>query len=100
MIRMSCRFDFKFFFYKALVLHVLYAIFLLFLQHKPPPANKSSSKICRVCGDEIGYKENGELFVACHVCAFPVCRPCYEYERSEGNQCCPQCNSRYKRHKG
>jgi len=72
----------------------------LFLQHKPPPTGKSSSKICRVCGDEIGYKENGELFVACHVCAFPVCKPCYEYERSEGNQCCPQCNSRYKRHKG
>ncbi|KAM1795564.1 hypothetical protein ACFX11_035895 [Malus domestica] len=60
----------------------------------------SSIKVCRVCGDEIGYKEGGELFVACHVCGFPVCRPCYDYERSEGNQCCPQCNTRYKRHKG
>ncbi|XP_009370338.2 cellulose synthase A catalytic subunit 4 [UDP-forming] [Pyrus x bretschneideri] len=60
----------------------------------------SSIKVCRVCGDEIGYKEDGELFVACHVCGFPVCRPCYDYERSEGNQCCPQCNTRYKRHKG
>ncbi|KAK9265841.1 hypothetical protein L1049_027074 [Liquidambar formosana] len=47
-----------------------------------------------------GLKENGELFVACGECGFPVCRPCYEYERSEGNQCCPQCNTRYKRHKG
>ncbi|TKY72666.1 Cellulose synthase A catalytic subunit 4 of UDP-forming [Spatholobus suberectus] len=64
------------------------------------PTSQPSSKTCRVCGDEIGYKENGELFVACHVCGFPVCRPCYEYERSEGNQCCPQCNTRYKRHKG
>ncbi|KAE8686111.1 Cellulose synthase A catalytic subunit 3 [Hibiscus syriacus] len=41
-----------------------------------------------------------ELFVACHVCGFPVYRPCYEYERSEGTQCCPQCNTRYKRQKG
>ena len=57
-------------------------------------------KICRVCGDEIGVKENGEVFVACLECGFPVCRPCYEHERSEGNQCCPQCNTRYKRHKG
>ena len=57
-------------------------------------------KTCRVCGDEIAVKENGEVFVACHECGFPVCRPCYEYERSEGNQCCPQCNTRYKRHKG
>ncbi|XP_015901173.3 cellulose synthase A catalytic subunit 4 [UDP-forming] [Ziziphus jujuba] len=67
---------------------------------EPPPNRHSASKICKVCGDEIGYKDNGELFVACHVCGFPVCRPCYEYERSEGNQCCPQCNTRYKRHKG
>ncbi|KAL9314775.1 hypothetical protein ACSQ67_020227 [Phaseolus vulgaris] len=64
------------------------------------PTRQPSSKTCRVCGDEIGYKENGEVFVACHVCGFPVCRPCYEYERSEGNQSCPQCNTRYKRHKG
>ncbi|KAG8640234.1 cellulose synthase A catalytic subunit 4 [UDP-forming] isoform X2 [Manihot esculenta] len=59
-----------------------------------------SSKVCRVCGDEIGVKEDGQIFVACGVCGFPVCRPCYEYERSEGNQCCPQCNTRYKRHRG
>ncbi|XP_031093607.1 cellulose synthase A catalytic subunit 2 [UDP-forming]-like isoform X2 [Ipomoea triloba] len=41
-----------------------------------------------------------ELFVACNECAFPVCRPCYEYERREGNQACPQCKTRYKRIKG
>ncbi|KAK8486699.1 hypothetical protein V6N11_069061 [Hibiscus sabdariffa] len=61
---------------------------------------QSPARICKVCGDKIGQKENGEVFVACHVCGFPVCRPCYEYERSEGNQCCPQCNTRYKRLKG
>ncbi|KAJ7977191.1 Cellulose synthase [Quillaja saponaria] len=68
-------------------------------EHRPP-TRESESKLCRVCGDEIGYKEDGALFVACHLCGFPVCRPCYDYERSEGNQCCPQCNTRYKRHKG
>ncbi|KAH7691046.1 Cellulose synthase (UDP-forming) protein [Dioscorea alata] len=60
----------------------------------------ANSKICRVCGDEIGVKDNGEVFVACTECGFPVCKPCYEYERTEGNQACPQCNIRYKRHKG
>ncbi|RZR71333.1 hypothetical protein BHM03_00004690 [Ensete ventricosum] len=25
---------------------------------------------------------------------------CYEYERREGTQACPQCKTRYKRHKG
>ncbi|KAF2292697.1 hypothetical protein GH714_026782 [Hevea brasiliensis] len=69
-------------------------------EHRPSTRQSVSSKICRVCGDEIGVKEDGQLFVGCHVCGFPVCRPCYEYERSEGNQSCPQCNTRYKRHKG
>eukprot|EP00257_Ricinus_communis_P020113 XP_015579274.1 cellulose synthase A catalytic subunit 4 [UDP-forming] isoform X2 [Ricinus communis] len=68
-------------------------------EHRPP--TRQSGKVsCRVCGDDIGVKEDGTLFVACHVCRFPVCKPCYEYERSEGNQCCPQCNTRYKRHRG
>ncbi|XP_028548748.1 cellulose synthase A catalytic subunit 7 [UDP-forming]-like [Dendrobium catenatum] len=56
--------------------------------------------VCRICSDEIGLKENGEVFVACNECGFPVCRPCYEYERREGSQTCPQCNRRYKRLKG
>jgi uncharacterized ferredoxin-like protein len=38
--------------------------------------------------------------VACNECGFPVCRPCYEYERREGTQNCPQCKTRYKRLKG
>ncbi|XP_057474655.1 cellulose synthase A catalytic subunit 4 [UDP-forming]-like [Actinidia eriantha] len=77
-------------------LHVLHAKD----EPRSPTHGQTLAKICRVCGDEIGLKENGELFVACHDCGFPVCRPCYEYERSEGNQSCPQCNNRYKRHKG
>ncbi|GLT44054.1 hypothetical protein SLA2020_179720 [Shorea laevis] len=59
-----------------------------------------SGQTCQICGDEIELTVDGELFVACNECAFPVCRPCYEYERREGNQACPQCKTRYKRLKG
>ena len=40
------------------------------------------------------------IVVCCEECGFPVCRPCYEYERREGTQVCPQCHTRYKRIKG
>ena len=56
--------------------------------------------VCQICGDTVGVSATGDVFVACNECAFPVCRPCYEYERKEGNQCCPQCKTRYKRLKG
>ncbi|XP_027357642.1 cellulose synthase A catalytic subunit 2 [UDP-forming]-like isoform X3 [Abrus precatorius] len=59
-----------------------------------------SGQICQICGDELEVTVDGEPFVACNECAFPVCRPCYEYERREGNQVCPQCKTRYKRIKG
>ncbi|XP_060173152.1 cellulose synthase A catalytic subunit 2 [UDP-forming]-like [Lycium barbarum] len=59
-----------------------------------------SGQICQICGDEIEITVDGEPFVACNECAFPVCRACYEYERREGNQACPQCKTRYKRIKG
>ncbi|KAJ9166821.1 hypothetical protein P3X46_021518 [Hevea brasiliensis] len=59
-----------------------------------------SGQICKICGDEIEVTVDGEPFVACNECAFPVCRPCYEFERREGNQACPQCKTRYKRIKG
>lgn len=80
----------------------MWCMFLMniYMWQNRSPTRQSAPKTCRVCGDEIGLKESGELFVACHECGFPVCRPCYEYERSEGNQCCPGCNSRYKRQKG
>lgn len=59
-----------------------------------------SGQLCQICGDEIENTKNDEPFVACNECAFPVCRPCYDYERGEGNQACPQCKTRYKRIKG
>lgn len=57
-------------------------------------------QVCQICGDNVGTTAKGDPFGACDVCAFPVCRPCYEYERKDGNQSCPQCKTRYKRHKG
>ncbi|KAF9664730.1 hypothetical protein SADUNF_Sadunf16G0048500 [Salix dunnii] len=63
-------------------------------------AGPKNIQVCQICSDEIGKTIDGEPFVACHVCAFPVCRPCYEYERKDGNQSCPQCKTKYKRHKG
>ncbi|KAL2508252.1 Cellulose synthase A catalytic subunit 4 [UDP-forming] [Forsythia ovata] len=77
-------------------LHVLHGVD----EDPRPPTRESKAKICRICGDDIGFKDNGLLFVACYECGYPVCKACYEYERSEGNQNCPQCHTRYKRHKG
>ncbi|CAA2999566.1 cellulose synthase A catalytic subunit 7 [UDP-forming] [Olea europaea subsp. europaea] len=69
--------------------------------HEEPKALKNpSGQVCEICGDEVGLTVDGELFVACNECGFPVCRPCYEYERREGTQLCPQCKTRYKRLKG
>jgi cellulose synthase A len=55
---------------------------------------------CQLCGEDIGVNADGDPFVACNECAFPVCRNCYEYERREGNQVCPQCKTKFKRLKG
>ncbi|KAL9233881.1 hypothetical protein vseg_008817 [Gypsophila vaccaria] len=64
------------------------------------PLTNLDDHICQICGDTMGLNPSGDGFVACNECAFPVCRPCYEYERKDGNQCCPQCKTRYKRQKG
>ncbi|KAK9697434.1 hypothetical protein RND81_08G037400 [Saponaria officinalis] len=67
---------------------------------EPKPLKDLSGQVCEICGDQIGLTVEGDLFVACDECGFPVCRPCYEYERREGSQLCPQCKTRYKRLKG
>ncbi|XP_072980113.1 cellulose synthase A catalytic subunit 9 [UDP-forming] [Typha angustifolia] len=67
---------------------------------EPKPLRALSGQVCEICGDEVGMTVDGDLFVACNECGFPVCRTCYEYERREGTQLCPQCKTRYKRLKG
>ncbi|KAI5411181.1 variant 2, cellulose synthase A catalytic subunit 3 [UDP-forming], partial [Lathyrus oleraceus] len=61
---------------------------------------ENNGETCELCGEDIDVNEDGETFVACNECAFPVCRSCYEYERREGHQVCPQCKTRFKRLKG
>ncbi|KAJ0567285.1 putative cellulose synthase (UDP-forming) chromatin regulator PHD family [Helianthus annuus] len=69
--------------------------------HEEPKFLKDMTcQVCEICGDEIGLTVDGDLFVACNECGFPVCRTCYEYERREGSQNCPQCKTRYKRLRG
>ncbi|XP_004513402.1 transcription factor HY5 [Cicer arietinum] len=63
------------------------------------PLKNLNGQICQICGDTIGLTTTGNVFVACHECAFPLCNPCYEYERKNVSQSCPQCKTRYKSHK-
>ncbi|KAH0931673.1 hypothetical protein HID58_008790 [Brassica napus] len=67
---------------------------------EPKPLKNLDGQVCEICGDQIGLTVEGDLFVACNECGFPACRPCYEYERREGSQNCPQCKTRYKRLRG
>ncbi|KAI3473473.1 hypothetical protein Pfo_031005 [Paulownia fortunei] len=60
------------------------------------PYQQLSGQTCHICGDDVGLTVDGELFVACNECAFPICKTCYEYERREGSQVCPQCKTRFK----
>jgi len=81
-------------------LSCLNSTFFLFICLQPRSLERVSRQICHICGDDVGLTVDGELFVACNECAFPICRTCYEYERKEGNQVCPQCKTRFKRLKG
>ncbi|KAF3781436.1 putative cellulose synthase A catalytic subunit 8 UDP-forming [Nymphaea thermarum] len=67
---------------------------------EPKHLKHLNGQVCQICGDGVGLNLDGDVFVACNICSFPVCRPCYEYERKDGNQSCPQCKTIYKRHKG
>ncbi|KAH0920429.1 hypothetical protein HID58_028089 [Brassica napus] len=46
---------------------------------------ESKSPVCNTCGEETGVESNGEFFVACHECSFPICKACVEYEFKEEN---------------
>ncbi|CAK8539816.1 unnamed protein product [Lathyrus sativus] len=64
------------------------------------PMTALSAQVCQICAENVGKTFDGEPFIACDFCAFPVCRLCYEYARKDGKQSCPQCKTRYKRHRG
>ncbi|AQL07222.1 cellulose synthase/ transferase transferring glycosyl groups [Zea mays] len=54
------------------------------------------SDAAAICGQGVGTTADGDL---CTFCGFPMCRPCYEYNRKDDTQACPQCKTN-KRHQG
>ncbi|KAL7211595.1 hypothetical protein ACSBR2_014452 [Camellia fascicularis] len=49
--------------------------------------------ICNTCGEEVGLNSNGEVFVGCHECNFPICKSCFHYEIKEGRSSCLRCGA-------
>ncbi|KAK8642045.1 hypothetical protein V6N13_011407 [Hibiscus sabdariffa] len=56
---------------------------------------ESGVPVCYVCGEHVGLNANGEPFVACHDCNFPICKTCFEYELKKGRKACPRCRNPY-----
>ncbi|KAG0490855.1 hypothetical protein HPP92_007718 [Vanilla planifolia] len=52
---------------------------------------------CSTCGEPVGFlsSSSGELFVACHSCNYPLCRPCLEEECRQGRDSCLRCGETY-----
>ncbi|XWS18529.1 hypothetical protein CRYUN_Cryun32bG0051800 [Craigia yunnanensis] len=56
---------------------------------------ESGAPVCHTCGEHVGLIANGEAFVACHECNFPICKTCFEYELKEGRKVCLRCGNSY-----
>lgn len=56
---------------------------------------ESGVPLCNSCGDQLGLISNGEIFVACHECNYPICRSCVEFELKEGRASCLRCGTPY-----
>ncbi|XP_027156624.1 cellulose synthase A catalytic subunit 8 [UDP-forming] [Coffea eugenioides] len=56
---------------------------------------ESGVPICNTCGEQLGLNSDGEVFVACHECHYPVCKSCFEYEIKEGRASCLRCGTPY-----
>ncbi|KAK7306511.1 hypothetical protein VNO77_44458 [Canavalia gladiata] len=56
---------------------------------------ESAAHFCNSCGEQVGLDANGEVFVACHECYFPICKACFEYEINEGRRVCLRCATPY-----
>ncbi|KAK9093038.1 hypothetical protein Syun_027949 [Stephania yunnanensis] len=50
---------------------------------------------CSACGESVGFGPNGEVFVACHECSFPLCKACLQYELKEGQKLCLRCGASF-----
>ncbi|GFP89621.1 cellulose synthase a catalytic subunit 8 [UDP-forming] [Phtheirospermum japonicum] len=56
---------------------------------------ESRVPICNTCGEDLGLGSNGEVFVACHECNYPICQRCLDYEIKEGRNSCIRCGNSY-----
>ncbi|XP_020105544.1 cellulose synthase A catalytic subunit 4 [UDP-forming] [Ananas comosus] len=58
---------------------------------------ESGAPLCNACGEPVGFaaSSDGELFVACHGCNYPLCRTCVDEEIREGRSSCFRCGERY-----
>ncbi|XP_062094389.1 cellulose synthase A catalytic subunit 8 [UDP-forming]-like [Humulus lupulus] len=56
---------------------------------------QSGIPVCNTCGGQVGFDANGEVFVACHECNFPLCKDCLSYEIKEGRKACLRCATPY-----
>lgn len=57
---------------------------------------ESGVPLCNICGEQVGLiNTNGEVFVACHECNYPICKTCLDYEIKEGRSACPRCATPY-----
>ncbi|KAF1894918.1 hypothetical protein Lal_00022412 [Lupinus albus] len=57
---------------------------------------ESEVHFCNSCGEQVGVDANGEVFVACHVCYYPICKACVDYEISEDRKFCLRCCTPYE----
>ncbi|KAK2975161.1 hypothetical protein RJ640_017374 [Escallonia rubra] len=55
----------------------------------------SGVPLCNICGDQVGLGSNGEVFVACHECNYPVCKSCFNEDVKEGRSACLRCGVPY-----
>ncbi|KAM1008395.1 hypothetical protein ACFX13_004912 [Malus domestica] len=56
---------------------------------------QSVAPVCNVCGEQVGLGANGEVFVACHECNFPICKACFDEDVKAGRKVCLQCGIPY-----
>lgn len=56
---------------------------------------QSGVPTCITCGEQVGLDHNGEVFVACHECSYPICKSCFEYDLKDGRSSCLRCGAPY-----
>lgn len=60
---------------------------------------ESGVPTCHSCGEHVGFNANGEVYVACHECNFPICKVCVDLEIKDGRKVCLRCGSPYDENK-